>query len=598
MKDKLKPAVGYIRMSTDKQEDSPEQQRAEIQKLASREGYRVIRWYEDHGISGAKTHKRPEFRRMIRDAEDRGDFKAILCWDQDRFGRFDSIEAGEWVSPLRRVGVELVTVCQGRIDWDDFAGRLVYQITQEGKHRFLVDLSRNALRGMIRFAKAGHLLGSATPYGYERLYFNAAGEEMCRVRRGERFRKPRDWTARLVPSTNRQEVETVRWIFRTYAATSHSARWLAVELNRRNVPSPSGGVWDFTYIKNLLRHPVYIGWLTYGRRTAGLYHHVGPDGDLVSARGLICQNNRRAPIVVENNHEPLIDRATFDAVQAKLKERSVVRGGPCRKSLLSGILCCGHCGEIMTAGRGSAGRSTNGKHYAYYKCKRARVSGTCRHYAVRADFIEPWLIGVFRDVWMSDTGKRALRKAIAALADKNVRMLPDRRNALLAQLAKLDQQVAKGTENLLLLAPADIPAASAMLAQWREQRNAVQADLDALANEKRTEIDADAVIAELDQLAEHLSSDAVPLAKAAFRRVFKTVKLYWEDVSPRRRELVRAEITPHFPFCLTASTSIPLRKPAPRPRDCRTIRPRWRMSTPDRAATGRVKSASGPRRSP
>ena len=44
-----KPAVGYIRMSTDKQEDSPAQQKAEITYLAQPEGYRIIRWYEDHG---------------------------------------------------------------------------------------------------------------------------------------------------------------------------------------------------------------------------------------------------------------------------------------------------------------------------------------------------------------------------------------------------------------------------------------------------------------------------------------------------------------------------------------------------------------------
>lgn len=75
--------------------------------------------------------------------------------------------------------MELVTVCQGRIDWKDFAGRLIYQITQEGKHRFLVDLSGNFMRGMIRFAKAGHLLGMATPYGYDRLYCNAAPERMA-----------------------------------------------------------------------------------------------------------------------------------------------------------------------------------------------------------------------------------------------------------------------------------------------------------------------------------------------------------------------------------------------------------------------------------
>jgi len=307
MTSKMKPAVGYIRMSTDKQEDSPAQQKDEITKLAQREGYRILRWYEDHGISGAKTLKRPEFRRMIREAEERGDFKAILCWDQDRFGRFDSIEAGEWVSPLRRVGVELVTVCQGRIDWDDFAGRLIYQITQEGKHRFLVDLSRNALRGMIRFAKEGHLLGMATPYGYDRMYFNAAGEEVCRIRRGERFHKPRDWTAKLVLSSNRQEVETIRWLFRTYATTSHSARWLAVDLNSRKVPSPNGKEWDWTHIKNLLRHPVYIGWLTYGRRGAGMYHHVGDDGELSTAQRSGKRAGEFAPIDENRCEDDIFD---------------------------------------------------------------------------------------------------------------------------------------------------------------------------------------------------------------------------------------------------------------------------------------------------
>lgn len=394
----LIPAVGYVRMSTDKQEDSPAQQKAEITKLAEREGYRILRWYEDHGFSGAKTLKRPQFRRMIRDAEECGDFKAILCWDQDRFGRFDSIEAGEWISPLRRVGVELVTVCQGRIDWDDFAGRLIYQITQEGKHRYLVDLSRNALRGMIGFAKQGNLLGMATPYGYDRIDYNAAGEEMCRVPRGERFRKPRDWTAKLVPSSDRRAIETVRWIFRTFATTACSARSLAVELNRRKVPFPSGKEWDYTYIKSLLRHPVYIGWLTYGRRGVGLYHHVGPDGELMPARGANNDCPEYAPIIVRDNHEPLIDKATFDAVQAKLKERSIVRGGPNRKHMLSGILRCGHCGGLLIGSIGSHGRTKRNPRYVYYKCRRASASGTCKSYAVRADLIEPEMIACFRSV--------------------------------------------------------------------------------------------------------------------------------------------------------------------------------------------------------
>ncbi len=556
MSAQLKPAVGYIRMSTDKQEDSPEQQRAEITKLAKREGYRVLRWYEDHGISGAKTHKRPEFRSMIRDAESRGDFKAILCWDQDRFGRFDSIEAGEWVSPLRRVGVELVTVSQGHIDWDDFAGRLIYQITQEGKHRFLVDLSRNALRGMIRFAKQGSLLGHSTPYGYDRLYFNAAGEEVCRIRRGERFRKPRDWSGKLVSSVDAKEIETVRWLFETFTTTNRSARSLAVELNNRGIPSPSGGHWHFTHIKSMLKHPVYIGWMTFGRRSGGLYHHVGADGELRSNGRNASSFDGYAPIIVPDNHEPLIDKETFDAAQAKLLERSRVAGGPMRKYLLSGTLRCGHCGGIMTGSRGSRGRSKQNATYAYYKCKTSRDYGTCTNYAVRVDFIEPVLIEYFRSVWLTKAGRRSLVEALQAATEQAVERQPLRRESLLAQIAKLDQQISKGTENLLLMAPADIPAASGMLAHWREVRERVQVELNECQQVEPVPFDPDAVLAELDQLEEHLTGESVPLAKAAFLRVFERVTLFWEQVGPRRRELVRAEVTPRFPFCLTTNTSI------------------------------------------
>lgn len=46
---KSKPAVGYIRMSSDQQQDSPARQRKDVQALADRMGYEIIKWYEDHG---------------------------------------------------------------------------------------------------------------------------------------------------------------------------------------------------------------------------------------------------------------------------------------------------------------------------------------------------------------------------------------------------------------------------------------------------------------------------------------------------------------------------------------------------------------------
>jgi hypothetical protein len=90
------PAVFYVRMSSDKQDASPEQQRAELIKLAARDCFHVVGEYRDDAISGDRTDKRDAFQQMIRDAA-AGKFKAILCWDQDRFGRFDSLYCGRFV---------------------------------------------------------------------------------------------------------------------------------------------------------------------------------------------------------------------------------------------------------------------------------------------------------------------------------------------------------------------------------------------------------------------------------------------------------------------------------------------------------------------
>ena len=132
-------------MSDDRQERSIADQRAELIAYAKKQEYRILREYTDSGISGDDTHRRAGFLRMREDAQ-KGEFQVVLSWDQDRFGRFDPIEGGYWILPFRNAGVRLETIAQGRIDWNDFAGRLLYLVQQEAKHAYLRDLSRNVLR--------------------------------------------------------------------------------------------------------------------------------------------------------------------------------------------------------------------------------------------------------------------------------------------------------------------------------------------------------------------------------------------------------------------------------------------------------------------
>ena len=96
-------AVAYYRMSTDRQDTSIVEQRDHLRRFAVRSGYHIIREYADEGISGDATSRRASFQEMLRDAR-MGTFAAILCWDIDRFGRFDALEAGYWIWPLRGKG--------------------------------------------------------------------------------------------------------------------------------------------------------------------------------------------------------------------------------------------------------------------------------------------------------------------------------------------------------------------------------------------------------------------------------------------------------------------------------------------------------------
>ncbi|HTN03703.1 MAG TPA: recombinase family protein, partial [Planctomycetaceae bacterium] len=89
MRDLRIPAVRYIWMSTEKQEDSPARQWGEIERMAAKGGYLILCRYEDHGLTGTESLNRPEFQRRLKDAA-AGKFRAVLMYEQSRFSREDA----------------------------------------------------------------------------------------------------------------------------------------------------------------------------------------------------------------------------------------------------------------------------------------------------------------------------------------------------------------------------------------------------------------------------------------------------------------------------------------------------------------------------
>jgi len=106
---RLKGAI-YIRMSTELQVESPENQEREIRAYADSYDIEIIKVYADLGVSGMTAEKREQFQALLDDVESgHNDYQIVLYLDDSRWGRFvDSREADYYRMQLERKGV----ICQ------------------------------------------------------------------------------------------------------------------------------------------------------------------------------------------------------------------------------------------------------------------------------------------------------------------------------------------------------------------------------------------------------------------------------------------------------------------------------------------------------
>ena len=231
-------------------------------------------------------------------------------------------------------------------------------------------------------------------YGYDRVFYDDAGRLARRVPYGEKFNTPKGWTVKLEPAADAEKVQTVRWMMETFATGDCSLRGIAKDLNRRGIPAPRGKGWNSNSVRYILTHRVYLGSRNFGERRGGKYHQIGDDGEIMEANG---KANRKAPVSVENNHEPLIDVETFNQVQVKLADRATTSHKPTSSDyiLTGGTLRCGHCGRPMTTTSGGA----TGTNRRYYRCPGGN-DGRCKVYSIRKEVIETYVVD-FLDKWLT-----------------------------------------------------------------------------------------------------------------------------------------------------------------------------------------------------
>jgi DNA invertase Pin-like site-specific DNA recombinase len=160
-------AVGYYRKSDEDDGASVEQQQEWAHTTCPPEGIELVREFIDQAKAGWDTGKRADFHEMLafcQQQKKRGTpIDAIVCWHPNRFSRADSQETGWYIWEFRKVGVNRIfTSSHGWRDFRRMEDRILFNIEQDASnHRYVVDLSRDSVRGRLAAAEKGQWVGGA-----------------------------------------------------------------------------------------------------------------------------------------------------------------------------------------------------------------------------------------------------------------------------------------------------------------------------------------------------------------------------------------------------------------------------------------------------
>ncbi len=448
-------------------------------EYASRKGWVVDNAlvFSDDGISGAEFKRRPGLTALLQAAE-RKAFDMLVMSEPSRLGR-EQAETAYCLKRIADAGARVFYYLEDReAKLDDATGKFI-----EAVHAFGSELERERTRqrtidGMLKRAQAGYSTGGAV-YGYRRVPVYASG------RQDDDGRPLPDHVDRKIEP---EEANVVVGIYRMYQA-GYGLTAIAKTLNghprrakesaeffggvRPPAPRHGSGSWAGTAVREILRRPLYAGKVVWGttRRTG-------------AGR---CRLKPVAPkVVVKREDLRIVDQATWNAVQARLKERGEAylrqtggrlygRAEVSREShyLWSGFLQCGRCGGAMLVGKKTYRPRVQSWYACSYHIKRGDTvcgNGVCAPVealdaalldGVEAAVLDPVALG-----YVLDRAAEAVRRTLAD-APEQIEALRQRRAETQRKITRLVDAVADGKPPKAIL----------------EQINALEAELGRLDGE-------------------------------------------------------------------------------------------------------------------
>lgn len=339
----MRAAIYSRYSSSEKQnENSIEQQVRLLHDRAGREGWDVVRSYEDKGLTGANRF-RAGLQELI-GAIHAQEFDILLTESIDRLSR-DQEDIAYLHKRCRHNGIQIVTLLEGEVS------ELHIGLKGTMSAIYLKDLGRRTHRGLEQRALEGESTGGRS-YGYEI-------EPRFDAKKGRRVGG--------IITISPDESAIVKRIFVEYRG-GKSPRKIALDLNAEGIPAQSGRAWTASTIygnrqrgTGILNNELYVGRKVWGKQS----FFKDPDTGRETGR----LNDESTWIRTEVPHLRIIKDELWESVKAyqgELDRKPTVRDKKRPQRLFSFLLKCGDCGGGMS--KVSA---------TQYGCSAARNKGTC-----------------------------------------------------------------------------------------------------------------------------------------------------------------------------------------------------------------------------
>ena len=324
----------YARLSQDDgsqgDSNSIQNQRMMLEKYAKDNGFENLKFLYDDGATGTNFN-RPAFQEVMALIES-GEVATLIVKDMSRLGR-EYLEVGrltEIVFPS--YGVRFIAMNDG-VDslYGDNEFTPFKNIINEW---YAKDCSKKGKASARIKAESGARVASRPPFGYQK--------------------DPADPKRKIIP--DEETAPIIQHIF-SLCMSGKGPSQIAKQLKEERIPIPAyfyykkNGVeitgfnpaepynWQQTTIAKILENEVYLG------HTINLKHTT-----------LSFKNKKRIErpeneqVRIENTHQPLIDKTTWDIVQA-IRKHKRRRANMAEQNIFSGLIYCKDCGGTMVLHR-------------------------------------------------------------------------------------------------------------------------------------------------------------------------------------------------------------------------------------------------------